>query len=91
MHQRANRQLFSFADDYSFGVLQASPHFEWFRKSSRLKVETDTRYTVRETFDTFPWPHPPGAKATSAWLCDRATCPRTFMASIVDAGDRAST
>jgi SAM-dependent methyltransferase len=52
-------QVFAFDDDYSFGILQASLHFEWFRKSSRLKVESDTRYSVREVFDTFPWPQSP--------------------------------
>lgn len=49
-------QVFAFSDDYSFGILQSAAHFEWFRKSSRLKVETDWRYSVREVFETFPWP-----------------------------------
>lgn len=50
-------QVFAFEDDYSFGVLQSAAHFAWFRrKSSRLKVEADTRYSVREVFETFPWP-----------------------------------
>lgn len=52
-------QVFAFADDYSFGILQSEYHFEWFRKSSRLKVETDVRYSVRSIFDTFPWPQSP--------------------------------
>ncbi len=59
-------QVFAFDDDYSFGVLQAEAHFEWFRKSSRLKVETDIRYSVREVFDTFPWPQKPKVKQISA-------------------------
>ena len=49
-------QVFAFDDDYSFGVLQSALHFEWFSKSSRLKVESDMRYSVREVFETFPWP-----------------------------------
>jgi SAM-dependent methyltransferase len=49
-------QVFAFADDYSFGILQSAAHFEWFRSSSRLKVESDLRYSVREVFETFPWP-----------------------------------
>ncbi|MCE9555703.1 MAG: N-6 DNA methylase [Planctomycetes bacterium] len=52
-------QVFALDDHYSFGILQSNSHFEWFRKSSRLKVETDTRYSVREVFDTFPWPQAP--------------------------------
>jgi SAM-dependent methyltransferase len=50
-------QVFALADDYSFGVLQSTAHFQWFRrKSSRLKVESDLRYSVRDVFETFPWP-----------------------------------
>ena len=52
-------QVFALDDDYSFGVLQSTLHFEWFRKSSRMKVESDTRYSVREVFETFPWPQSP--------------------------------
>src|SRR5665213_195758 len=37
-------QVFGFADDYSFGVLQSAVHYEWFKTSSRLKVEADLRY-----------------------------------------------
>lgn len=52
-------QVFAFDDDYSFGILQSSLHFEWFRKSSKLKVESDSRYSVRAVFETFPWPQTP--------------------------------
>ncbi len=52
-------QVFAFQDDYSFGILQSTLHFEWFRKSSRMKVESDTRYSVRDVFETFPWPQSP--------------------------------
>ncbi len=55
-------QVFALADDYSFGILQSACHFEWFRKSSRLKVESDTRYSVREVFETFPWPQTPSPR-----------------------------
>lgn len=59
-------QVFALADDYSFGVLQSSLHFEWFGKSSRLKVESDMRYSVREVFETFPWPQSPTRKQIEA-------------------------
>lgn len=52
-------QVFALPDDYSFGVLQSALHFEWFRTSSRLKVESDMRYSVRGVFETFPWPQSP--------------------------------
>lgn len=59
-------QVFALDDDYSYGILQSYHHFEWFRKSSRLKVESDTRYSVREVFDTFPWPQSPSAAQVRA-------------------------
>jgi SAM-dependent methyltransferase len=59
-------QVFAFDDDYSFGVLQSHLHFEWFRTSSRLKVETDARYSVRSVFETFPWPQQPTAEAVKS-------------------------
>jgi len=55
-------QVFALQDDYSFGILQSTPHFEWFKTSSRLKVESDTRYSVRDVFETFAWPQ--GVKFT---------------------------
>lgn len=59
-------QVFALADDYSFGVLQSALHFEWFRKSSRMKVESDTRYSVRDVFETFPWPQSPTRRQIEA-------------------------
>lgn len=56
-------QVFAFEDDYSFGVLQSGFHFEWFKTSSRLKVESDLRYSVRDVFETFPWPQSPDRSA----------------------------
>lgn len=49
---------FVLADDYSFGVLQSSAHWQWFvAKCSKLK--SDFRYTPESVFDTFPWPQSP--------------------------------
>jgi hypothetical protein len=54
-------QVFSFDDDYSFGILQSNPHWQWFfTKCSKLK--SDFRYTPDSVFDTFPWPQSPTAK-----------------------------
>ena len=50
--------VFAFADDYSFGILQSSLHWEWFKaRCSTLKA--DFRYTSDTVFDTFPWPQTP--------------------------------
>ncbi len=51
-------QVFSFSDDYSFGILQSSVHWHWFvAKCSKLK--SDFRYTPESVFDTYPWPQSP--------------------------------
>ncbi|MCH7871604.1 MAG: hypothetical protein IID33_07870 [Planctomycetes bacterium] len=59
-------QVFALDDDYSYGVLQSRLHFEWFRTSSRMKVETDTRYSERAVFNTFPWPQSPTKRQIDA-------------------------
>ncbi|MDP1611039.1 MAG: hypothetical protein Q8M11_08250 [Sulfuritalea sp.] len=56
---------FTFADDYSFGILQSSAHWQWFvAKCSKLK--SDFRYTPESVFDTFPWPQAPTEKQIDA-------------------------
>jgi SAM-dependent methyltransferase len=47
--------VFPFADDYSYGVLQSGPHWEWF-KARCSTLGTGFRYTSDTVFDTFPWP-----------------------------------
>jgi hypothetical protein len=50
-------QLFAFGDDYSFGVLQSSSHWEWTKaKGGRLKE--DIVYAT-EVWRTHPWPQEP--------------------------------
>ncbi|MBZ0119590.1 MAG: hypothetical protein K8H88_21545, partial [Sandaracinaceae bacterium] len=50
-------QLFAYDDDYSFGVIQSSLHWEWTKaKGGRLK--SDIRYTSN-VWKTFPWPQEP--------------------------------
>jgi len=45
--------VFSFADDYSFGILQSGIHWAWVvAKGSTLKG--DQNYTSDTVFDTFP-------------------------------------
>jgi hypothetical protein len=51
-------QAFLFDDDYSFGILQSSAHWQWFlQKCSKLK--SDFSYSIESVFDTFPWPQSP--------------------------------
>ncbi len=54
-------QAFPLDDDYSFGILQSSVHWEWFvARCSTLKG--DWRYTSDSVFDSFPWPQSPTVK-----------------------------
>lgn len=53
-------QVFALEDDYSFGILQSTLHWQWFvAKCSKLKA--DYRYTAESVFLTFPWPQQPSA------------------------------
>lgn len=59
IHPNAALQVFPLEDDYSFGVLSSSAHWEWFKaRCSTLKG--DWRYTSDTVFDSFPWPQHPG-------------------------------
>ena len=47
--------VFPLEDDYSFGILQSSFHWEWFK--SRCSTLTERfRYTSKSVFYSFPWP-----------------------------------
>jgi type II restriction/modification system DNA methylase subunit YeeA len=52
------------ADDYFFGVLHSRAHEVWARaQGTQLReVESGFRYTPTSTFETFPFPWPPGAE-----------------------------
>ena len=61
---------FAFDDDYSFGILQSLPHWQWFvAKSSKLTERL--RYSPESVFDTFPWPQSPTALSRSLLNRDR--------------------
>ena len=59
-----DHQLYVFArsDDYFFGVLHSRAHEVWARaQGTQLReVESGFRYTPTSTFETFPFPWPPG-------------------------------
>ncbi|MCB1230490.1 MAG: class I SAM-dependent DNA methyltransferase, partial [Verrucomicrobiae bacterium] len=50
--------VFTKADDYSFGIVQSSAHFEWFMARCST-IKRDFRYTSDTVFDSFPWPQTP--------------------------------
>jgi hypothetical protein len=51
--------IFSRQDDYFFGILQSKTHAIWAGKKS-TSLEDRPRYTPTSTFETFPFPWPPG-------------------------------
>ncbi len=54
-------QAFPVDDDYSFGILQSSVHWEWF--TARCSTLTARfRYTSESVFYSFPWPQNPTKK-----------------------------
>lgn len=58
IHPNAALQVFPLDDDYSFGILQSSIHWEWF--VARCSTLTSRfRYTSDTVFDSFPWPQNP--------------------------------
>ena len=82
IHPNAALQVFPLPDDFSFGILQSSAHWEWFKaRCSTLKG--DFRYTSDSVFDTFPWPQTPTlakVKAVAKASVDLRTLRRQIMA-----------
>jgi len=53
-------------DDYFFGVLHSRAHELWsLRMGTWLGVGNDPRYTPTTTFETYPFPWPPGTEPTA--------------------------
>jgi hypothetical protein len=65
--------VFSFEDDYSFGILQSGIHWAWFVAKCSTLTER-FRYTSDTVFDTFPWPQ----TATSAQVTRVAEAGRSL-------------
>lgn len=50
--------VFPFEDDYTFGIIQSSAHWEWW-KANCSTLKGDFRYTTNTVWDTFPFPQNP--------------------------------
>ncbi len=57
--------VFARDDDYFFGVLHSRLHEVWSLRMG-TSLEDRPRYTPTTTFETFPFPYPPGAEDTSS-------------------------
>lgn len=58
IHPSDGMQVFVFEDDYSFGIIQSTLHWEWL-KARGATLKGDFTYTSDTVFDTFPWPQSP--------------------------------
>jgi SAM-dependent methyltransferase len=74
-------QVFGFADDYSFGILQSHLHWLWFTTKCG-KLKGDFRYSAESVFDTFPWPQTP-TKAQIAEVAAAAVALRALRREIM--------
>jgi SAM-dependent methyltransferase len=64
-------QLFAYDDDYTFGIIQSSLHWEW-AKAKGGRLTDRIRYTS-EVWKTFPWPQEPsGNEVESVAVASRA-------------------
>jgi hypothetical protein len=64
-------QVFAYADDYSFGILQSSFHWRW-ALGVGTKIKEDIRYSG-DVWETFPWPQePPEANVVAVAAAGRA-------------------
>ncbi|MBX4888504.1 MULTISPECIES: DNA methyltransferase [Rhizobium] len=62
INPNAALMVFSYEDDYSFGILQSEAHWLWF--VNRCSTLTERyRYTSNTVWDSFPWPQSPSANA----------------------------
>jgi hypothetical protein len=56
--------VFAFEEDYYMGILQSSVHEAWARRLATQVRDSESgcRYTPSSTFETFPFPWPPGSE-----------------------------
>ena len=83
IHPNDAMVAFTFADDYSFGILQSPMHFDWF-KARCSTMKADFRYTSDTVFDTFPWPQKP-KHAQIAEVAAAAVALRTLRREVMAA------
>jgi hypothetical protein len=58
IHPNDALMVFAFEDDYMFGIIQSSIHWEWW-KAKCSTLEERLRYTTNTVWDTFPFPQSP--------------------------------
>ena len=75
-------QVFTFSDDYSFGILHSGPHQQWYtQRCSTMK--RDFRYTSTTIYDSYPWPQKP-SKAKVRAVCEAAVALREVRHELME-------
>ncbi len=74
--------VFPLEDDYTFGILQSTLHWDWFNARCST-LEERPRYTSDTVFDSFPWPQTPDARTVRA-VADAAKALRDTRRRIMD-------
>jgi SAM-dependent methyltransferase len=75
-------QMFAFADDYSFGIIQSVHHWRW-AKAHGGKTRKQTQYTA-DVWKTFPWPQMPRLDA-AVRVADAARALRARRRALIEA------
>jgi hypothetical protein len=81
VNPNAALQVFTFNDDYSFGVLQSNAHWEWFTERCSTLTER-FRYTSNTVYDSFPWPQSPTLRQV-ARVAEAAVSVRQLRVKII--------
>ena len=82
-------QIVPNASLFEFGILTSSAHIGWARVTSG-RMKSDIRYSVKLTYNTFPWPEPTDKQRTTietaaqAVLDARAHYPTSTLADLYD-------
>lgn len=82
-------QIVPNASLFEFGILTSSAHIGWARVTSG-RMKSDIRYSVKLTYNTFPWPEPTDKQrstieaAAQAVLDARAHYPSSTLADLYD-------
>jgi type II restriction/modification system DNA methylase subunit YeeA len=61
IHPNAALVVFTFEDDYSFGIIQSKIHWAWWKAKCSTLGNT-YRYTMHSVWETFPFPQKPTLK-----------------------------
>jgi hypothetical protein len=61
INPNAKLMVFTFEDDYSFGIIQSNFHWLWLKEKGATLAHDTCSYTTNTVWDTFPWPQQPTA------------------------------